>query len=115
MRLSEAQREFAQHISFLIQHINIFDNHRYSCTFGDAYRDARVHGQMGIKVSYSSAKSAHKQRLAVDLNLYKDDQYQVDTEAHRPFGEYWKALHPDNVWGGDFTKKDGNHYQRNWA
>ena len=110
MRLSSVQREFAYQISCLIHHIHIFDNHRYDCTFGDAYRDPRVHGQHGIKVSYSSAKSDHKLRLAIDLNLYKDDQYQTTTEAHRPFGEYWKALHPDNYWGGDFD--DGNHYGR---
>ena len=113
MRLSEVQQNFALHISYLIIHINALDNRRYSCTFGDAYRDPRVHGELGYKESYSSANSKHKQRLAVDLNLFKDGAYQGSTEAHRPFGDYWKALHPDNVWGGDFKKQDGNHYARN--
>jgi len=59
---------------------------------------------------YGRPYSAHKQRLAVDLNLYKNGAYQKTTMAHKPFGEYWCALHPDNVWGGDFN--DGNHYSR---
>ena len=81
-------------------------------TEGDSYRDPRVHGQYGIKVSYAAAKSAHKRRLAADINLYIDGEYQTTTEAHRPYGEYFKALHPDNIWGGDFHKPDGNHYER---
>ena len=113
MRLSDTQREFAFQIACLIKHINTFDGHRYSCTFGDAYRDPRSHGKQGDKGVYGRPNSAHKQRLAVDLNLYKDDQYQTTTAAHRPFGEYWEALHPDNVWGGNFT--DGNHYSRRWG
>jgi len=112
MKLSDTQKAFALDIAHLIHHINIFDNLRYSCTFGDAYRDPRVHGELGYKESYSSANSAHKQRLAVDLNLFKDGVYQGSTEAHSLFGAYWKALHPDNVWGGDFKKQDGNHYAR---
>lgn len=25
-------------------------------------------------------------------------------------GRYWKSLHPDNRWGGDFVSKDYNHF-----
>ena len=111
MRLSDAQQDFALDIAYLIQHINIFDNHRYSCTFSDAYRDPRVHGELGDKQSYSSANSKHKLRLAVDLNLFKDGIYQPDGSAHEPFADYWEALHPDNVNGRGWN--DANHYQRN--
>jgi hypothetical protein len=64
---------------------------------------------MGEQGPYGQAWSAHKQRLAVDLNLFLDGKYLSDTESHRMFGEYWKSIDPENhVWGGDF--KDGNHY-----
>jgi len=113
MRLSEAQQEFAYHVGCLLIHIWARPN--YTCSLGDAYRDPRVHGAVGEKKSYSSANSDHKKRLAIDINLFYDGQYQGDTEAHREFGEYWKALHPDNYWGGDFKNNpDGNHYGRHW-
>jgi len=80
----------------------------YEVTLGDAYRDPRVHGEPGIKVGYGSAKSAHKQRLALDLNLFKDSEMCRDTEAHRALGEWWEQQHPQARWGGRF--QDGNHY-----
>jgi len=109
MTLSQTQSEFAQDVAELIQYIHTSG---YSCTFGDAYRDPRSHGEIGSKTAYGAADSLHKQRLAIDLNLFKDGLYLSHTEAHRLFGDHWKGLHPDNVWGGDFTRKDGNHYER---
>jgi hypothetical protein len=107
MRLGDSQREFSFHIACLIQHIYASG---YECTFGDAYRNPQSHGKMGDKGPYGRPYSAHKQRLAVDLNLFKDGIWLRSTKAHEPFGEYWVALHPENVWGGDFN--DGNHYSR---
>jgi hypothetical protein len=115
MRLGDAQREFAWHVSCLIQHIWAYDGGIYTCTLGDAYRDPRAFGKMGEQGPYGRPMSAHKQRLAIDLNLYKDFQYQTTTKAHEPFGQYWEALHPDNVWGGGFRSPDGNHYARRYG
>tara|TARA_R110000868_G_scaffold275405_1_gene535139 strand:- start:331 stop:471 length:141 start_codon:yes stop_codon:yes gene_type:complete len=41
-----------------------------------------VHGNVGEKKSYSAANSLHKQRLAVDFNLFRDGQYLTGTEDH---------------------------------
>ena len=112
MRLSDAQKEFAYHVGCLLVHIGTMPN--YTCTLGDAYRDPRVHGKLGEKKSYSSANSRHKERLAIDINLFYDDVYLRKTEAYKSVGEYWTGLHPDNQWGGDFSNKDGNHFQRRW-
>ena len=110
MRLSDAQKEFAYHVGCLLVHLASMPN--YTCTLGDAYRDPRVHGKMGEKKSYSSANSRHKERLAIDINLFYDDQYLRHTEAYKSVGEYWEGLHPDNVHGGRFD--DGNHFERKW-
>ena len=65
-------------------------------------------GKDGLK---HMPKSLHYEGLAIDIDLFdKDNNYLSDTESHKPFGEYWKALHPDCRWGGDFRKPDGNHY-----
>lgn len=111
MSLSRAQQEFMRDVALLITYINDIG---YECTGGDLYRDPRSHGKMHEKGVYGRAKSAHKQRLAIDLNLFKDGVYLRDSRAHEPMGEYWKGLHPDNRWGGDFSSPDGNHYSREY-
>ena len=105
MSLGNKQREFTLAVSKLITWA--YDN-GYELTFGDAYRDARLHGKVGEKKAYGHAKSSHKKRLAVDFNLFIEGAYQTSTAAHAPLGEYWVTLHDDAVWGGTF--KDGNHY-----
>lgn len=80
----------------------------YQVTGGDLYRDPRVFGAAGDKQGYGASYSLHKERLAVDLNLFRDGRYLTTSEQHRPLGEFWEALHPLTCWGGRFN--DGNHY-----
>ncbi len=103
MTLGQKQRKFVRMIADLI--VWAYDN-GYELTFGDAYRDPRLHGQMGWKVGYGAASSCHKIRLAVDFNLFKDGVFLESTEAHQPLGEQWEKM--GGTWGGRFN--DGNHY-----
>lgn len=80
----------------------------FEVTLGDGYRDPRTHGDLGVKLGYGHAKSAHKLRCALDLNLFKDGEYLEGSAAHRPLGEWWEQQHPLARWGGRFN--DGNHY-----
>ena len=105
MTLRQMQSEFVRMVSMLIE---FADQKGYELTFGDAYRDPRVHGAVGEKKSYSSASSLHKERLAVDFNLFKDGKFLTSSEDHRPLGEYWERL--GGAWGGRFSSPDGNHY-----
>ncbi len=103
MTLGQKQRKFVRMIADLI--VWAYDN-SYELTFGDAYRDPRLHGQIGWKVGYGSANSCHKIRLAVDFNLFKDGVFLETTEGHAPLGEQWEKM--GGTWGGRFN--DGNHY-----
>lgn len=107
MTLLQKQQEFVLMISQLIQFA--YQN-GYRLSVGDAYRDPRLHGEIGVKKGYGHPKSAHKQRLAMDLNLFKDGKYLDKTEDHRFLGEYWESL--GGAWGGRF--EDGNHYSLEW-
>ena len=78
----------------------------YRITLGDAYRDPRVFGRLGEQKGYGRSKSLHKQRLAIDLNLFKDGDFLQTTEDHKPLGLYWESI--GGTWGGRFD--DGNHY-----
>lgn len=101
--LGQKQRRFTRMIGQLIEYA--YEN-GHELSFGDAYRDPRVHGQVGQRVGYSSANSLHKERLAVDFNLFKDGRFLTRTEDHRQLGEYWESI--GGTWGGRFN--DGNHY-----
>lgn len=105
MRLGDKQKLFASLVPRLI---NKAIEMGYEVTLGDAYRDARVFGALGEKKGYGYYRSAHKQRLAIDLNLFKDGRYLTETEDHRPLGEWWESQHEFCAWGGRFN--DGNHY-----
>lgn len=105
MTLRQQQTHFTEAAAKLILHAIALG---YEVTLGDAYRDPRLHGAMGEKKGYGAANSFHKQRLAIDLNLYQDGVYQTSTEAHRPLGEWWESQ--GGTWGGRFKNPDGNHY-----
>ena len=49
-----------------------------------------------------SLTSVHIIRLAFDGFIIKDGQLSNDVEVYRPLADYWKSLHPNARWGGDF-------------
>jgi len=103
LRLGEKQRIFSRMVADLIQ----FAYERgYEISLGDAYRDPRVFGPVGTKRNYSSANSLHKDRLAIDLNLFRDGKYLASTADHEELGSFWESI--GGTWGGHFN--DGNHY-----
>lgn len=105
MSLRQLQTEFAKLVPRLID--KAFEL-GYEVTLGDAYRDPRAFGALGTSLSYGHPKSAHKSRLAIDLNLFNDGVLCISTEDHRELGEWWMQQHPNARWGGMFN--DGNHY-----
>lgn len=101
--LGQKQRRFVRMIADLI--VWAYDN-GYELTLGDGYRDPRVFGIMGETRGYGHPYSNHKQRLAIDFNLFKDGKFLETSDAHRPIGEKWESM--GGTWGGRF--RDGNHY-----
>jgi hypothetical protein len=107
MTLREKQSLFARNVARLIQYLYA---EGYEVTFAEAYRPpetAALYAQQGRGI----ADSQHTKRLAVDLNLFLDGRYLTDSDSYRIMGAYWKTLHPENVWGGDWQRKDGNHVE----
>jgi hypothetical protein len=107
MTLGEKQRLFVRLVGELIRFAYASG---YELTFGDAYRSpeqAKANAAAGSGI----ADSLHTQRLAIDLNLFKEGIYVTDSAAYKPLGDFWKGLDAGCCWGGDFvTRADGNHF-----
>ena len=101
------QWEFSQAIADLIQYAAKIGFH---VAVGEFFRTPEqaawnaAHGS-GIK------NSDHCNKLAADINLFKPDgTYITDSTGHTALGKYWKEKGPLYRWGGDFARRDFNHY-----
>lgn len=58
--------------------------------------------------------SIHQDRMAGDLNFFKNGILTYEKEDIQPLGDYWESLSPQNKWGGNWkTFIDTPHFQRN--
>lgn len=102
--LREKQSLFANLAALLIIEAQ---NQGFEVTFGETYRSPEEAARLAA-LGKGIKNSLHCQRLAIDLNLFRDGKYLSSTESHRPLGEWWEQQHPLCRWGGHFN--DGNHY-----
>ena len=105
MTLRQKQALFVRLLAQLIQEA---DRRGYELTLGEAWRPPELVA-LYAKDGRGSKASVHPDRLAVDLNLFRNGRWLQTTKAHRGLGEYWEGLHPLCRWGGRFS--DGNHYR----
>jgi len=97
MKLSQKQQRFTRAINLLVCYANYAG---YELTYGDAYRSPEV--------KYGHPESCHRNRLAVDFNVFKDGEFLTSKqakEAHNNLHNAW-----DFLGGAKRIKKDLNHY-----
>ncbi len=104
MTLRQKQSRFARLVATLLLEAERLG---FEVTFGETYRSPEEAARLA-KLGKGIATSLHTQRLAIDLNLFREGRYLSSTEAHRTLGEFWETLDPLCRWGGRFG--DGNHY-----
>ena len=102
MSLSDRQWIFLQDVALLVQYARA---RGWKLTGGNLYRTPEQNRAVN-----GSAHSMHMKRLAIDLNLFVDGSLVTHTAWHRPLGEFWESIRPENSWGGRFN--DGNHYSQ---
>lgn len=108
MSLLPLQCEFLQSAAKLIQKAAELG---YGATGGDLFRtseQAAANAAAGVGVSHS----LHTDRLAIDINLFKDGVYITDDTGHKDLGAWWVSLGPHYKWGGHIVhpRADPNHY-----
>lgn len=82
----------------------------YTVTLGEGYRTLEQ-AQLDAAAGTGIVASLHRQRLAIDLNFFRDGVYIADGARLLDIGTWWKTLSPAHRWGGDFkTRPDGNHF-----
>ena len=91
--LRKRQSKFVKMVAMLIQLATALG---YEMTFGDAWASG------GHKEG-----SLHYDRLAIDLNLFRNGRWLNKTEDHAELGSFWESI--GGSWGGRFG--DGNHYE----
>jgi len=95
MTLGAKQEKF----SLMVQYLLIFAH-------GNGYKIRLGHAMRCRECHTGHKQSLHKEKLAIDLNLFKDGHWLKKTEDHRKLGEYWESI--GGSWGGRFN--DGGHY-----
>ncbi len=127
MSLRDHQVIFAKNFGLLIGYIYA---QGYEITLGEAHRTAlqawanglpkgtkiTAETPSGVRIEWTekvggigSAKSLHKIRLAMDINLFSKEGAYLTEETHfMKFADYWKSLNPLNRAGLDFG--DAGHF-----
>jgi hypothetical protein len=104
--MSALQEEFAQAAAKLIQKAAELG---YTVTLGEAWRTPEQ-AQWDADHHVGIAHSLHMERLAIDLNLFKDGIFLTTPDAYVHLGIWWKALGAAYRYGGDFKIRDYDHF-----
>lgn len=110
LSLGEKQKTFM----FLLPRLLDFIHSRgYELTGGQLLRtqlEANHNAANGTGIVHS----LHLKSLAIDLNFFKDGVYLTDSKDLEFAGVFWESLckgqNYKTVWGGRFSKPDGNHF-----
>lgn len=114
MTLGEKRREFTKHLGMLIGWAmwNGYEMQLEEVKRSPAQAALNAATGAGIK------NTLHLIGLAADFSIFKNGMLLQSAENYKPLGDYWKSLHPDNCWGGDFKdhngdpKPDADHFSR---
>jgi hypothetical protein len=106
--MTDLQMAFAAAVARLI--VKVPELGYDGVTLGEAWRtpqQAAWNAAHGAGIEHS----LHIERLAIDLNFFKDGQLVTDGSQLADAGAWWKSQGPAFRWGGDFEHlPDGNHF-----
>lgn len=99
MSMIAQQSEFLMNFAKLILHAQGLG---YEVTAGELWRPPEMQ-EIYLKTGRSRvAYSRHQDRLAGDLNFFRDGALVTKREDLKPLGDYWESLGPEYRWGGSW-------------
>jgi len=107
----EKQSDFLKTVSIFVK---MSTEMGFLLTLGEAWRPPEL-AELYAKDGRGISNSLHCIRLTIDLNAFMDGVYlNGEEDWHIPLlnklGALWKSLDKRCAWGGDFRRKDYNHY-----
>ena len=110
MTLGKNQEAFSKDLTALLNYLR--DNN-YDVRIGEA---ERTEEQQEIYIKQGKSKtsnSMHLKRCAIDLHIFKDDNYITSKQELQSIGDYWESLSSQNRWGGNYKSFiDTPHFER---
>lgn len=106
MRLTAKQAAFTDCLGLLLTYASVTGQR---VILAEAFRPpelAALYAEQGRGI----AGSVHTKKLAVDLFRYVGGTVSWDCGDYAALGAYWKSLHADARWGGDFESRDCVHF-----
>jgi hypothetical protein len=104
MRLIERQKLFMRLLPRLLDYCHAAG---YEVTGSELWRTPEMaawYARRGLGIE----NSLHCDRLAIDLNFFRNGRWIKDGSQLEDVGRFWESLHPLCRWGGRFG--DGNHF-----
>lgn len=111
MKLSEKRWEFSRCVAALLSYAE-GRGFRLVLDEGRVFKDRVASGGKRFVDGVHIPNSKHYDGLAIDTVLYDSDWKPVTKNDPRwqELGRFWKGLHSECTWGGDFKKVDLNHF-----
>lgn len=117
MSLLSNQNTFALNVAQFIVWLNA---NYYKATFGEAYRPQEMQDIYFKKGLTKKKYGKHQDRLAIDLNIFRDGKLLTSAQELKLVGTKWQSMNKSNRWGGDWngngsthdeTFEDPNHFE----
>lgn len=118
--LSDIQWEFIKHLAILVAYADI---RGFKLTGGEFKRTVYQQTEYVATGKSKTMLSDHLYALAQDYNIFFDYDNDGDKDYTgglpdvvaicQELGDFWKSLHPDNYWGGDWGW-DTPHFGRKY-
>jgi hypothetical protein len=108
----------SQALAYFITQIPRIDRGRHQISLGEAHRPewvAATYAKRGLGI----AESLHTKKLAVDLMLFVDGEFQDKPEPYKPLADLWLEIGPafgiTPAAGYYFKSRDAVHFSCAWG